>query len=154
MSNNSEFQTFTNRLAKIRSNIEEIEELNEKVSKNDKLQKKEIDHKQKIMRDKETQNIYNELKKIFKKQLEELEDLKFSVENSNLEQIDKDGLLTNIQSAYINLDNKLKDSHQIYSEYRKNFKEVLVRQFMNVDMEHTNKEEVERLVDDNPDVGC
>jgi hypothetical protein len=152
MSNNSEFANFTNRLARVRANIEEIQELNEKVAKNDKLQKKEIDHKQKIARDKETQNIYNELKKIFKKQLEELEDLKFSVENSNLEQIDKDGLLTNIQSAYVNLDTKLKDSHQIYSEYRKNFKEVLVRQFMNVDMEHTNKEEVERLVDENPDV--
>ena len=152
MAKDQEFETYTQRIARIRTNIAEIEDLNERVSSNDKLQKKEIDHKKKLMRDKETQNIYDQLKKIFKLQFEELEDLKYSIEHSSLEENDKKGLMINIQSAYVNLDQKLKDSHQIYSEYRKNFKDVLVRQFMNVDVENTSKEEVERIIDENPDV--
>ena len=57
---NPKFMRFNSELAAIKRNIQDIKEMNENVRKNDKLQKKEVDHAKKLKRDKETQAIYLE----------------------------------------------------------------------------------------------
>ena len=148
----SEFSELTKRLSIVRSTIQEIEEMNQQVASNDKMQKKEVDHAKKVKRDKETQELYQDLKNKFTGQLSELEKLEEVVKDSKMEEKEKEVLLTNVRSAYVNLDSKLKESHKIYSEYRKNFKDVLVRQFMNIDSDGVSRNEVERLVDEDPNV--
>ena len=148
----SKFLELAQQFSQIRSAIQEIEELNHQVIRNDELQKKEVDCGRKINRNKETQKLYQDLKNKFIQQLSELTELEQTVDNSEIEDKEKEMLLTNVRSAYVNLDSKLKESHKIYSEYRKNFKEVLVRQFMNIDCEGVPKAEVERLIDEDPNV--
>ena len=88
--------------------------------------------------------------------MEKLETMKDKILNEKndkkLEKKEYEILNNNIQSAFVNLKKELEDSHKIYGQYRQNFKDVLVRQFMNIDGGSTEKSEVERLVDENPNV--
>lgn len=151
------FNRYSTELNIITRRIQEIREMNEQVQKNDQLQRKEVDHQKKIERDKETQAIYNQLKQRFTEVKNKLENMKDEItidKNENdIEEKEFEVLSLNIQGAAVNLKKESEESHRIYGQYRQNFKDVLVRQFMNIDGGATEKEEVERLVEDDPNVG-
>lgn len=153
---NAYFKKYSSDLLEIKENIREIQEMNQRVKKNDALQKKEVDHQKKLERDKETQELYMELKQRFTDTREKLELMKDKIQiyknEGDLDQKEFDVLSLNIQGALVNLKAELEDSHKIYGQYRQNFKDVLVRQFMNIDGGATQKAEVERLVEEDPNV--
>ena len=80
------------------------------------------------------------------------DEIKIDKNEKDIEEKEYDILNNNIQSAFVNLKDELEESHKIYGQYRQNFKDVLVRQFMNIDGGATQKAEVERLVDEDPNV--
>lgn len=152
----SQFKKYNSELLDVKRSIQEIKEINELVKKNDQLQKREVDHQKKLARDKETQEKYMKLKHTFSETREKLELMKerIQIEKNEGDLDDKEFniISLNIQSAYVNLKAELEESHKIYGQYRQNFKDVLVRQFMNIDGGATQKAEVERLVEEDPNV--
>jgi hypothetical protein len=153
---NFSFQKHSSELQVIKRNIQSIREMNELVKRNDQLQKKEVDHQKKLDRDKETQAVYLDLKKKFSDSMQQLQTLKDVIEidkdEKDIDQKEYEILKLNIQGSIVNLKKELEDSHKIYGQYRQNFKDVLVRQFMNIDGGATQKSEVERLVEEDPNV--
>lgn len=149
------FERYLRRINDMKEEISEIEVINQKILENSKKQKKEVDGQAKAKRDKETQRLYSGLKRKFKSQIQELQDLSDEVDgctDRDLEEKDKEVLILNIQSAKVNIEEKLNESHKIYNDYKKDYTDVLVRQFENIDGGRTNREEIERIIDEDPKV--
>ena len=150
------FQRYLRRIKDMKTVISEIEMINKKISENSKKQKREVDNNAKARRDKETQRMYSDMKRKFKTEIQELQDLSDEIKvcgERALEEKDKEMLVLNVQSAKVNLEEKLNESHRIYNEYKKDYTDVLVRQFENIDGGRTDREEIERIIDEDPQVG-
>jgi hypothetical protein len=153
------FKRLSSELNMVKQNIQDIREMNDLVKKNDQLQKKEVDHQKKLERDRETQAVYLQLKQKFSESMEQLKTMEKFIEidknvtdTDHIDQKEYEILKLNIQGSSVNLKRELEESHKIYGQYRQNFKDVIVRQFMNIDGGATQKAEVERLVEEDPNV--